>query len=92
MIAENGTILARSKRFNNECVYIELDLERLVGERKKSNTYNIVGSEKYVCVKLDMNIGDTKITRYVDNSRSFRQTTKNVKNAVKKSFQFSRWD
>ena len=66
MIAENGTILARSKRFNNECVYIELDLERLVGERKKSNTYNIVGSEKYVCVKLDMNIGDTKITRYVD--------------------------
>ena len=66
MIAENGTILARSKRFNNECVYTELDLERLVGERKKSNTYNIVGSEKYVSVKLDMNIGDTKITRYVD--------------------------
>lgn len=66
MIAENGTILARSKRFNNECVYTELDLERLVGERKKSNTYNIVGSEKYMSVKLDMNIGDTKITRYVD--------------------------
>ena len=66
MIAENGTILARSKRFNNECVYTELDLERLVGERKKSNTYNIVGSEKYVSVKLDINIGDTKITRYVD--------------------------
>lgn len=37
-----------------------------MGERKKSNTYNIVGSEKYVSVKLDMNIGDTKITRYVD--------------------------
>ena len=52
MIAENGTILARSKRFNNECVYTELDLERLVGERKKSNTYNIVGSEKYVSVTL----------------------------------------
>ena len=36
MIAENGTILARSKRFNNECVYTELDLERLVGERKRA--------------------------------------------------------
>ncbi len=35
MIAENGTILARSKRFNNG-VYTELDLERLVGERKRA--------------------------------------------------------
>ena len=32
----------------------------------RDSTYNIVGSEKYVSVKLDMNIGDTKITRYVD--------------------------
>ncbi len=66
MIAENGTILARSRRFTNECVYTELDLERLVGERKKSNTYHITGTENYVNVLLDMKAEDTEITRHVE--------------------------
>lgn len=66
IIAENGTILARSKRFINECVYSELDLERLAGERKKSNTYNISGTEEYVTVSLEMELGETELTRYID--------------------------
>ncbi|MGN0108165.1 MAG: NAD(+) synthase [Hominilimicola sp.] len=66
MIAENGTILARSKRFTNECVYSELDLERLVGERKKSNTYKVSCGEDYVSVYLDITAGKTELTRYVD--------------------------
>lgn len=66
MIAENGTILARSRRFTNESVYTELDLERLVGERKKSNTYQISGSENYVTVMLDMKEEETELTRYID--------------------------
>ena len=66
MIAENGTILARSKRFTNECVYSELDLERLVGERKKSNTYKVTGGEDYVSVYLDITAEKTELTRYVD--------------------------
>ncbi|MDY3972215.1 MAG: NAD(+) synthase [Clostridia bacterium] len=66
IVAENGTILARSKRFTNECVYSELDLERLVGERKKSNTYNVTGGEDYVSVYLDITAGKTELTRYVD--------------------------
>ena len=66
MIAENGTILARSKRFTNEWVYSELDLERLVGERKKSNTYKVTGGEDYVSVYLDITAEKTELTRYVD--------------------------
>ena len=66
MIAENGTILARSRRFTNECVYSELDLERLVGERKKSNTYKVTGGEDYVSVYLDITAEETELTRYVD--------------------------
>ncbi len=66
MIAENGAILARSKRFTNECVYSELDLERLVGERKKSNTYKVTGGEDYVSVYLDITAEETELTRYVD--------------------------
>lgn len=65
MVAENGVILARSKRFTNECVYSELDMERLVGERKKSNTYNIQGTELYTTVWLEMKKSETGITRMV---------------------------
>ncbi|MBQ8300490.1 MAG: NAD(+) synthase, partial [Clostridia bacterium] len=65
MIAENGTILARSKRFNNECVYSELDLERLVGERKKSNTYKMTNAENYVKVNLDIKAEETPISRNI---------------------------
>lgn len=66
MVAENGTILARSTRFSNECVYSELDLERLVGERRKSNTYRAEGSSDYTVVMLDMKKGETKLTRHVE--------------------------
>lgn len=52
MIAENGTILTRSKRFTNECVYTELDLDRLISERKKSNTFNVCVDENYDIVKF----------------------------------------
>lgn len=65
MIAENGTILSRSKRFTNECVYSELDLDRLVGERKKSNTYTISGTGEYTTVWLDMTRSDTVISRHI---------------------------
>lgn len=65
MIAENGSILARSERFSNECVYSEIDLERLVGERKRSNTYKNSGKENYTCVKLDMKAEDTVLTRHI---------------------------
>lgn len=64
IIAENGTILARSNRFENDCVYTELDLERLVGERRKSNTYNVTGTLNYTTVMLDMKYGDTKLSRH----------------------------
>ncbi len=65
MIAENGTILARSRKFTNECVYSEIDLERLVGERKKSNTYKMSGGEDYVIAELDINSEKTPLTRNI---------------------------
>lgn len=66
IIAENGSVLARSKRFTNECVYTELDLERMVGERKKSNTYVLSGNDDYTVVYLDMQEEKTELTRCID--------------------------
>lgn len=63
IIAENGTVLKRSQRFKNECVYSEIDLERLVGERRKSNTFTVTGGEDYVSVRLEMTSGVTELTR-----------------------------
>lgn len=66
MIAENGTILARSRRFTNECVYAELDVERLVSERRKTTTYENSGAEKYTVVEVEFELGETKLTRNVE--------------------------
>lgn len=66
IIAENGSVLARSNRFSNECVYSELDLERLVSERKKSNTYKTADNSEYITVMLDMEEETTEITRHVE--------------------------
>ncbi len=66
MVAENGKILARSRKFVNECVYSEIDLETLVGERRKSNTYKMSGSENYVTVPLEIKCEEAEISRVVE--------------------------
>lgn len=35
LIAENGTILKASRRFANETIYSEIDIKRLLSERRK---------------------------------------------------------
>ena len=47
MIAENGTILAEAKRFTNETVYAEIDLEKLAAERQRMNTFTAVSDDDY---------------------------------------------
>ncbi len=39
LIAENGTILARAKRFTTGTVYADLDIHRLCHERRRMSTY-----------------------------------------------------
>lgn len=39
IIAENGSILAESKLFDNQITIAELDVKRLAAERRKTNTY-----------------------------------------------------
>ena len=39
IIAENGTILAESKRFRNGIIYSEIDVSRLTAERRRTSTY-----------------------------------------------------
>lgn len=39
MIAENGTILKESKVFRHEMIYAEIDVDKLVGERRACTTF-----------------------------------------------------
>lgn len=41
IIAENGNILAESERFSNQMVVSEIDLGRLLSERRRITTFNI---------------------------------------------------
>ena len=68
MICENGTMLARSERFSNSCVYAVADLERLTSERRKTTTFRYKGSEEYTFVELDMELTRTPDERYIDST------------------------
>ncbi len=64
MIAENGTILAETTRFINDVIYSEIDIERLVSERRKNTTFEM--SDKYddlLHVPFSLKTEDTKLTR-----------------------------
>lgn len=67
IIAENGTIVSESCRFNNGITYADIDVERLMSERRKTNTY--IGyipdrdSFYYICKDFDIKKRDTKLSR-----------------------------
>lgn len=65
IIAENGSIIARSKRFSNECVYSEVDLEKLSIERRRSNTYTAVSSDSYTRVMFKVSVRPCELTRHI---------------------------
>ena len=66
IIAENGTILAESERFTNETIYAELDIARLVGERRRMTTFRKDTSRPYSEVDFHLKKEETKLSRFVD--------------------------
>ena len=65
IIAENGSIIARSKRFSNGCVYSEVDLEKLSIERRRSNTYTSISSDSYTRVIFNVSVRPCELTRRI---------------------------
>lgn len=54
IIAENGTCLAISRRFNHETIYADMDLERLESERRRTTTYPGNTAEGYLTVEFTL--------------------------------------
>lgn len=67
IIAENGTIVSESCRFNNGITYADIDIERIMCERRKNNTFNCFASDDdsfyYEEHCFDMKMKDTPLTR-----------------------------
>ena len=80
IIAENGTVLEEATRFINDTIYSEIDIDRIVSERRKNTTFQM--SEKYdelIHVTFSLQMEETKLTRsfaplpFVPSNTSERQ-------------------
>ncbi len=62
LIAENGALLAESKRFSTGIIYSELDLDRLLHERRRMNTFE---AQPGTCLEVpfELPLRDTVLTR-----------------------------
>ena len=65
LIAENGRLLAESRRFCNESIYTELDMVRLNEERSRMSTF-MTSDESYINVEFSLKEEKTELTRFVD--------------------------
>ena len=66
LIAENGVMLAEARRFHNETVCTELDVDRLVSERRRMTTYPAQKDSGYRRISFSLRMEETVLTRFVD--------------------------
>jgi len=66
LIAENGTLLCESELFENGFIVSEIDVQKLSGERRKTNTFPKASDNGYLTVPFSMKLTDTKLTRTVE--------------------------
>ena len=65
IIAENGRVLEESRRFGHEAIYSELDIHRLIAERRRMTTFE-TNTEGYEKTAFHLNPCRTELTRKFD--------------------------
>ncbi len=72
LIAENGNILKQSKRFENEFIFSELDVQKLMNERRRMTTFTHTSFQEYEIIEFRYRLSDplpeTKLTRFIDRA------------------------
>ena len=63
LIAENGTVLSERKRFENGAIYTEIDVKRLLGERRKNTTFRMEGERELLRIPFTVELEETELTR-----------------------------
>lgn len=67
IISENGKCLAESKRFENEIIYADIDVDYLASERRKNTSYHI-NNEGYAKIYFEHKDRAFSLDRFVDGS------------------------
>lgn len=67
MIAENGRMVAEAKRFINQTVYGDIDLDRIKNERRRMTTYESSDKDEYMIVPFEMHIDNKGLIRKINN-------------------------
>ncbi len=66
LICENGSLLAEAERFKNQAAATELDLQKIVSERRRMITFQPRFDASYRTVEFDLQPQHTQLTRWVD--------------------------
>ncbi len=63
LIAENGTILAQVKKFTCETLYGDIDVRKLLADRRRMGTFGKEPEAAYVKVPFRLEVTETKLDR-----------------------------
>lgn len=63
LICENGSVLAEAKRFTNEIIYEDIDVQKLAAERRKMTSFPGGQTEDYFEQEFSLEVKENKITR-----------------------------
>ncbi|MDO5403422.1 MAG: NAD(+) synthase [Eubacteriales bacterium] len=68
IISENGTCLAEAKKYANESIYADIDLEKIVSERRRMTTFVSDLSQDYTVAAFDTDMSDFELKRFYDKA------------------------
>ena len=63
LICENGSVLAEAKRFTNEIIYADIDVQKLAAERRKMTSFSGGQTDDYFEQEFSLEVKENKITR-----------------------------
>ena len=66
IISENGALLAESRRFENQVISADIDVDRLAAERRRMTTYPEQSPEGYQCIPFSLQMTETVLERRFD--------------------------
>lgn len=63
LICENGSVLAEAKRFTNEIIYADIDVQKLAAERRKMTSFPGGQTDDYFEQEFSLEVKENKIRR-----------------------------
>lgn len=63
LIAENGVILSQAKRFQCQTVYGDLDIQKILADRRRMGTFGKEPQASYAVIPFTLNLEETRLER-----------------------------